>query len=104
MKILKLLFIVLVPALAVVSCQKSDIKPRNCQDHEDSTPAVVSKMANSNSTQSEDNSSGQNSDYNAKTSTNGTVVDTKGSTETTEIIGSGDDDRDGGDKKKKLVK
>jgi hypothetical protein len=103
MKILKILLIVLVPAFGVVSCQKSDIKPRNCQDHEDSAPAVASKNAASSDVNTEDDSSDQTYDHSAK-KVGGVVVDSPGSESGTEIIGSGDDDRDGGDKKKKIVR
>jgi hypothetical protein len=83
MKILKILFILLVPALGIVGCQKSDIKP-DCPNHSESS----SKTTNT------DESAG--STVGAR-SANVSFEDEEG----TSVVGSGDDDRDGGDKKKK---
>lgn len=86
MKFLKIVIIVLVSSIGFVACEKSQLEPNNdgkCGKTKNTTESKTDKTNrdNSNTTIS-------------KTPTN------------LEIVGSGDDDRDGGDKKKKssLVK
>jgi hypothetical protein len=76
MKILKIALILLIPSFGIVSCNKSECGPRN----DDSKEAQAS----------------DNKDVNAKLFET-SVEDDDGTT----IVGSGDDDRDGGDKKVK---
>jgi hypothetical protein len=93
MKILKIFLILLVPAFGFVGCQKSNMKP-SCQGHETNAPEAASKA-------SDDNGSNDNQPQSRNASPEENV---DGDENTTDIIGSGDDDRDGGDKKKKLTK
>jgi len=86
MKILRIILILLIPAFGFVGCQKSDIKP-SCQ-HEDKS-----------SKESDDNSQNNVGSRTVNSTGDFESGDDEGSTD---IIGSGDDDRDGGDKKKKL--
>ena len=86
MKILRILFILLIPAFGFVGCQKSDVKP-SCQ-HEDKSSQA-----------SDDNSQGN---VGSRTVNMNGDFESGDDEESTDIIGSGDDDRDGGDKKKKL--
>lgn len=81
MKILKILLIVLIPALGFVSCEKSHTMPGGCKNHKSATP-------NSGNSTVTDKVIG------------GSAIDDNSGSGTT-IVGSGDDDRDGGDKKKK---
>jgi hypothetical protein len=78
MKILKLVSVLLVSTIAIVGCKKSESKPACSQG----------KVNN------EDNSNGN--EITGKI----TVISIDGDKGTT-IVGSGDDDRDGGDKKAK---
>ncbi len=81
MKILKILLILLVPAIGIVGCKKSDTKPE-CS-----------------------HSSNKGTDSNAvdNSAAAGRFGDiSEGDTNSEPIVGSGEDDRDGGDKKKKL--
>jgi len=83
MKFLKILLILLVPALGIVGCHKSDTKPSSC-------------------------SSSSNKESEQKLTDNGQSAGRYGDmseddeTGSDPIVGSGEDDRDGGDKKKKL--
>ena len=83
MKILKILLVLLVPAFGFVSCEKSGLKP-GCGNH---------SKSDSNSDSNTNDVSGK---Y-GKLITNEGNNDNGGS-----IVGSGDDDRDGGDKPKKV--
>jgi len=75
MKFLKFILILLIPAMGLVSCHKSDAKP-GC--------------GNNNSQNTEETNVGARfADPDMQTK------------ETPQIVGSGDDDRDGGDKKQK---
>ena len=76
MKILKLVFVLLVSTIAIVGCKKSECKPASSQ-------GTVNTEGNSNEITGKIN-----------------VVSIDGDKGTT-IVGSGDDDRDGGDKKAK---
>lgn len=78
MKILKILLILLVPAIGLIGCKKSDVKPNEC-----GTKA------------STENSQG------SKLNTN-TILVGDDTYQSTDVVGSGDDDRDGGDKPKKI--
>lgn len=85
MKILKILFIILVPALGIVGCQKSDVKP-DCPKHTESNSTV------------NNNSESANTNVGAR----GVNVSIDGEEEDgSTVVGSGDGDRDGGDRKKK---
>jgi hypothetical protein len=79
MKILKIVLVLLIPALGFVGCQKSEMKPR-CGNHSTSESTNKSDDAQA---------SGKFGDLIVEEETGGTIV------------GSGDDDRDGGDKPKK---
>lgn len=83
MKILKIVLVILLPALGIVSCQKSGLKPRGCSEH-----STEQKESNSIS---DDKSSGDRIIM-------GEAIEEG---QSTDVIGSGDDDRDGGDKKTK---
>jgi hypothetical protein len=83
MKFLKIVMIVLISSIGFVACEKHECKPEGKDDAKE-TNTTVNKTNKGNTNNS-------NSSIN-RTSTN------------LEIVGSGDDDRDGGDKKKKLVK
>ena len=86
MKFLKIIVIVLVSAIGFVACEKSECKPkeRECGGTNENTTVNKTNKGNTD---------------NSNTSVNKTPSNL-------EIVGSGDDDRDGGDKKKKtsLVK
>lgn len=92
MKILKALLVILIPAFALVSCEKSQIKP-SCS-HEATTPATDNSASDAGKTQT-------GSKGNKGITTEDAGNDGNGSTS---IVGSGDDDRDGGDKKKKIFR
>ena len=74
MKILRVLLILLVPALGIVGCRKSDIKP-GCSENtsvpatQEGTPEISGRMING--------------------------VEIEEEEEGTTIVGQGDDDRDG---------
>ena len=107
MKILKILLIILVPAIGIVGCQKSGLKPR-C--NKPATVAVTepgdnnvvsAKKANTSSTVVVAAEADSNVNVSARI-VGGTVVDDETVTEPfLNFVGSGDDDRDGGDKKRK---
>lgn len=80
MKILRLLLIILVPAMGIVGCAKSDVKPCN-KSHETESPVYTAPESTSLSTDQ--------------------PVLTGGGGSSTDIYGTGDDDREGGDKKSK---
>ena len=85
MKILKIVLIVLVPTLILVGCEKSHIKPGGCTRGEDSVKATTVEA-----------------EKDAPTTAGKSSKDVKEDNEDPEdIIGSGDDDREGGDKKQK---
>lgn len=81
MKILRILLILLVPALGIVSCKKSDMTPGKCSSQSHSS---VKEDSNTN----EQVSAGRGEEV-------------LGQDNNTTVVGSGDDDRDGGDKKQK---
>lgn len=86
MKILKILLVLLIPALGFVSCEKSGMKP-SCPASSSQTPASDSNKNNvgAKSASFDELSNGSSGSG-------------------TEIVGTGDDDRDGGDKKTKKVR
>jgi len=84
MKVLRILLIVLLPAVGLVGCCKSKCKPR-CE------------TSNSSTTNPNDPSIEAEGDIVASR-TAGPVVEP---TENGDLVSSGDEDRDGGDKKKK---
>jgi hypothetical protein len=109
MKILKISLILLVPALGLVSCQKSGMKP--CQqgnvDHTTVTtaepePQSAAQMNGRTMSPSmitgEGNSGIENST--AETETEGTNSELDNTGTGIEIVGSGDDEREGGKKKR----
>ncbi len=83
MKILKILFILLVPAMGIVGCKKSELKP--------ASPATASATP------------ADNDNANARVVDMTTMDEGKNGGNTTNIVGTSDDDRDGGDKKKKPI-
>jgi hypothetical protein len=91
MKILRILLIILVPAMGIVGCRKSNTRPASqnggCQSHQNSTANPPT-----------DNSSNSNMAAGRGTATDDQLDPTQSSTE---IYGSGDDDRNGGEKRKK---
>lgn len=86
MKIFKILFILLIPAMGIVGCRKSDAKPCSAKA-ESSAPSGM--VVNSNSSEETNDNSTPN--YQGRGLSKADE----------EIYGSGDDDRDGGDKKLK---
>lgn len=101
MKIAKFLLILLVPALAIVSCQKSTIKP-GCATHEaEGNEQTVSSKASKSSYDAEPQTPKQdNKNATRVVRTNDETLGEGGDGEPTDIIGSGDDDREGGKKNK----
>lgn len=100
MKILKIALILLLPAIGMVACKKSDTKPGGCNGkHETESNSAVSRESNAVDQEPAvlDPSAGQSSNRTMNTLSN-TDDPSPGSTD---IYGSGDDDRDGGDKSKK---
>lgn len=91
MKTLRILLIVLIPALGFVACQKSNVKPTVTPAQEN-----TSGVTNSNNLNARANDNLGNDGLNDNTNVNSSYAGSEG-----EIYGSGDDDRDGGDKKKK---
>lgn len=89
MKILRILAIVLVSSVVFVGCQKSSLTPKNCDSNSEKSGAA-DNSANRPTGNYSDNSNGNT----------GSISNDIGG----EIYGSGDDDRDGGDKKKKFAK
>lgn len=81
MKILKVILILLVPAMGIVGCQKSAIEPKKCSEHPESGSYTAPE------------STGLATDV--------STVSGESGGPSTDIYGSGDDDRDGGDKKTK---
>jgi hypothetical protein len=96
MKILKIFVILLMPAIGFVGCKKSDIKPVNPA----STPAAtVAAPENSNTNTTEEV---YTDETNARVGDNDeTVLEEEG--DITGVVASGDEDRDGGDKKHKKI-
>ncbi len=88
MKILRILLILLMPALGFISCTKSGIKP-SCNGEHHQTENSVSQPAASDDAAAP---------VSAGRRGNNPLLDEDKSTS---LVGSGDDDRDGGDKKKK---
>lgn len=80
MKILRVILILLVPAMGIVGCQKSDVTPKKCSEK----PEAGSYTA--------PESTGLATDGSVSGGPTGPSTD---------IYGTGDDDRDGGDKKTK---
>lgn len=80
MKILKIFLILLLPAMGLVGCKKSDHRPGSCSNH--SSKQTNNETVNAKLTDSADE-----------------LID-----ESSPVVGSGDDDRDGGDKKQKKVR
>lgn len=81
MKILRILLIILVPAMGIVSCRKADVKPAT---HD-------SNCSSQTTTNSSSNVAGREA-----------IVDQEQPAgQPTDIYGSGDDDRNGGEKRKK---
>lgn len=78
MKILKIFFILLMPAIGIVGCKKSNVRPHDC-GNKASTENSEGTRLNTNFTQVGDDT------Y-----------------QSTDVVGSGDDDRDGGDKPKRV--
>lgn len=104
MKIAKFLLILLVPALAIVSCQKSTIKP-GCSGAEHETSGneqtVSSKSSRINAEADTQTSPKQVNREAARTvKANEESLGENGDGDPTDIIGSGDDDREGGKKNK----
>jgi hypothetical protein len=96
MRILKIFVILLMPALGFVACRKSDIKPVNPA----STPAAaVAAPENANTNTTEEV---YTEETNSRVGDNGeTVLEEEGNI--TGVVASGDEDRDGGDKKHKKI-
>lgn len=86
MKILKILFILLIPAVSIVGCRKAALKPAA------TNPASPASVSTTNV---------QSSESGARSIETSSVDEIK---KGSDIVGSGDDDRDGGDKRKKAVK
>lgn len=80
MKFLKILLILLVPAMGFVACQKSERKPECSSSKAKESGSATNSGSKLLEVTSEDDDSG-------------TGIGT--------LVGSGDDDRDGGDKRKK---
>lgn len=83
MRYLKILLVLLIPAMGFVACEKANTRP--CSEKPSNTQSG-------------------NSDVSGKV-VSGVYIDdnaTSGNGNGTTIVGSGDDDRDGGDKKKKV--
>ena len=95
MKILKICVFLLVPALGFVACQKSNIQPANPA----STPAATvaaPEQVNANTTEAS-----YTEEANYRMTESESVLEDDGNI--TGVVASGDDDRDGGDKKQKKV-
>ena len=82
MRFLKILLVLLIPAMGFVACEKANTRP--CSEKPENTPSEKSDISGKVV-------GGVYIDDNNSTSSNGST-----------IVGSGDDDRDGGDKKKKV--
>ncbi len=87
MKTIKIFFVILVPVLGLFSCQKSDIVPKTCGTVSTAEQPAESAPVNGR----------------LKQVTTSTVTIGEKQPEIDEIVGSGDDDRDGGDKKAKAA-
>jgi hypothetical protein len=93
MKILKIVVILLMPAIGFVACKKSDIKPVNPAS---APAAAVAAPENVNTNTTEV----YTEETNARVGdSEETVLEEEGNI--TGVVASGDDDRDGGDKKHK---
>jgi hypothetical protein len=91
MKNLKALVISLFVVFAFASCEKSDVKPK-CSHSSSSTEQQPSN--------GDQNVSGR---LRSSSPTTGTTLSNNGNINPNDIVGGGDDDRDGGDKKPKTV-
>ncbi|HOZ87240.1 MAG TPA: hypothetical protein PL029_05750 [Bacteroidia bacterium] len=100
MKILKVILILLVPALGIVSCAKSDRKPRSCSEHKTEDKTAAKTTASDDKLISDEQIS-DNQTTDIQTAARGMNSPLLTEDENTSLVGSGDDDRDGGDKKKK---
>jgi len=132
MKTLRVIFILSIPVLGIVSCQKSDCRPaehtqqsasssvsdskelarpinndgsstssRSVINQDNSTPNIAARTISPDNSTSSDNS-GSNSDNGGKQQLNsGSRITGNTSPNPDDIYGSGDDDRDGGDRRKK---
>jgi len=104
MKILRNLVILVFAAFIVASCEKSHVTPHNCGG--DKSQAQEPAATPANSTQAESNGviSGRSSiitDGEETTQKDGSRFNGNGNDGSTEVSGSGDDDRDGGERRRK---
>lgn len=81
MKILKIFIVILIPALGIVGCRKSDCKPHGTSSNTTTTASPEGSQVIAG----------------RSISPNAVVKDDKSN----ELVSSGDEDRDGGDKRKK---
>ena len=86
MKILRILLIILIPAMGIVGCRKSYIQPASPGGHECSSKSSATSSSN-------DNVAGREA--------LDPIEEPELGGDATEIYGSGDDDRNGGEKRKK---
>ena len=86
MKKLRIFLIILVPVFGLVSCQKTDIVPKSCGTVTTEQPAETAPV-----------------NGRLKSVTTSSVTISEQEPIIDEIVGSGDDDRDGGDKKAKAA-
>jgi hypothetical protein len=111
MKILRHLVLFAFAAFIVVSCRKSDISPRKCGGNSDSKQTETTTNTPSDLTQSSGNATNNESARSSVTDDGLTPLTPEESTftddnsdsvtEPTDVSGSGDDDRDGGERKKR---
>jgi hypothetical protein len=106
MKLIKFLIIILVPMAVAVGCHKSGVKPRCNQDHSQSQPENTDKSAITESVVNPQLASpvvreGEGQTGSTTFGINGENGSTGESDNDTDVVGSGDDDRDGGDRRKK---
>jgi hypothetical protein len=88
MKSLKILFVVLLVVSAFVACEKSNVKPHSCShSSSQSQPAPNDQPVNGR----------------IKNSAPSSTVTVHSTSTPDEIVGGGDDDRDGGDRKTKTA-
>lgn len=95
MKILKIAVILLLPAIGFVGCKKSDIKPANPAS---TSAAPVAANENNATTITE-----EYTDQSGSRTGDGGEVILEEDGNITGVVASGDDDRDGGDKKHKKI-
>lgn len=81
MRFLKIVLVLLIPAMGFVACEKANTRP--CSEKSSTSQSGTS-------------------DVNGKVVAGVYVDDNASGSNGTTIVGSGDDDRDGGDKKKKI--